>query len=460
MITDSLSKVEILNSQFKSVFTPQSGNTFPQLPGTQFPKIKHLHISENGVFMLLDRIDVSKSSGPDKLPGRLLQSLAKEITPIVHFIFTQSLCTGELPTEWTQANVAPIFKKGSKLQAVNYRPVSLTCITCKLFEHIICKHILAHLEDHKILTDLQHGFRSGRSCETQLVTTFQDLAQMHNKKGRIYNFLKDRKQSVVVDGKQSSLIDVVSGVPQGTVLGPLLFLLHINDLPSVVSSKVRLFADDCLIYRNIKNKEDQIALQKDLNLLENWGNTWGMHFNAAKCNIMRVSRTRDHKLFNYSLTGQVLEEVMDAKYLGVTLSNDLEWSKHIATMTNKASSKLSFLRHNLKGCPEKLKQTAYFSLIHSFMEYGATVWDPYQKYNSDKIERMQRQAARFVKSRYLRYYSVSDMLDVLGWTPLSQRRQEARLILFYKIINSLAQVPFEGVLVEAYKGTRRKQHEI
>ena len=148
---------------------------------------------------------------------------------------------------------------------------------------------------------------------------------------------------------------MVSGVPQGTVLGPLLFLLHINDLPSVVSSKVRLFADDCLIYRNIKNKEDQIALQKDLNLLENWGNTWGMRFNAAKCNIMRVSRTRDPKLFNYSLTGQVLEEVMDAKYLGVTLSNDLEWSKHIATMTNRANSKLSFLCRNLKGCPEKLK---------------------------------------------------------------------------------------------------------
>ena len=123
---------------------------------------------------------------------------------------------------------------------------------------------------------------------------------------------------------------MVSGVPQGTVLGPLLFLLHINDLPSVASSKVRLFADDCLIYRNIKNKEDQIALQEHLNLLENWGNTWGMRFNAAKCNIMRVSQTRDPKLFNYSLTGQVLEVVMDAKYLGVTLRNDLEWSKHIA----------------------------------------------------------------------------------------------------------------------------------
>ena len=144
---------------------------------------------------------------------------------------------------------------------------------------------------------------------------------------------------------------------------------------------------------------------------------------------------------------------MDAKYLGATLSNDLEWSKHIATMTNKANTKLWLLCRNLK---EKLKQTAYFSLIHSFMEYGATVWDPYQKYNSDKIERVQHRAARFVKSRYSRYSSVSDVLDVLGWTPLSQRRQEARLILFYKIINGLAQVPFERVLVEAYKGTKRK----
>ena len=109
VITDSLSKSEILNSQFKSVFTPQSGNIFPQLPGTKCPKINPLHIYENCVFMLLDRIDVSKSSGPDKFLRRLQQSLAKEITPVVHFIFTQSLCTGELPTEWTQANIVPIF---------------------------------------------------------------------------------------------------------------------------------------------------------------------------------------------------------------------------------------------------------------------------------------------------------------------------------------------------------------
>ena len=122
-------------------------------------------------------------------------------------------------------------------------------------------------------------------------------------------------------------------------------------------------------------------------------------------------------------------------------------AKHIATMTNKANSKLLFFCHNQKGC--------LFLFDSLLVEYRAPVWDPYQKYNSDKVERVQRQAARFIKSRYTRYYSVSDMLDELGWQPLSQRRQEAQLILFYKIINGLAQVPFEGILVEAYKGTRK-----
>ena len=166
----------------------------------------------------------------------------------------------------------------------------------------------------------------------------------------ISNFLKQR---VVVDGIQSDLVTVDSGVPQGTVLGPILFLLHINDLPSVISSKVRLFADDCLVYREIKSRQDQNDLQKDLNSLESWGSTWGMRFNTAKCNIMRVSKKQTPIPYQYELSGQVLEEVKDAKYLGVTVSDDLEWTKHIDVITSKANSKLSFLRRNLKGCPEK-----------------------------------------------------------------------------------------------------------
>ena len=141
----------------------------------------------------------------------------------------------------------------------------------------------------------------------------------------ISNFKKKRKQRVVVDGVSSGLVDVDSGVPQGTVLGPILFLLHINDLPSIVSSKVRLFADDCLIYRQIKSNNDQIKLQRNLNLLESWGVKWGMRFNAA----MRVSRIRLPFLYSYKLSGQVLDEVKDSKYLGVTISDNLDWSKHL-----------------------------------------------------------------------------------------------------------------------------------
>ena len=274
----------------------------------------------------------------------------------------------------------------------------------------------------------------------------------------ILNFLKQRKQRVVVDGIQSDLVTVDSGVPQGTVLGPILFLLHINDLPSVISSKVRLFADDCLVYREIKNRQDQIALQKDLNLLENWGSKWGMRFNAAKCNIMRMSRKQTPISTQYELSGQVLEEVKDAKYLGVTVSDDLEWTKHINAITTKANSKLSFLRRNLKGCPEKLRETAYFALVRSFLEYSATVWHPHQKYNSDKLEMVQRRAARFVKGRYGMYESVTQMLEELTWVPLSKRRENARLILFYKIINNLAMVPHS--CLEKADGRTRKNHNL
>ena len=170
MYSDSLSKSEILNKQFQSVFTKKS-TTATRFFGNKYPSIGKLSITLKGVQKLLEKINISKAAGPDLIPGRMLNMLA----PIVHAIFTQSLDTGELLRDWSLANVAPVFKKGNRGLAENYRLVSLTCITCKLFEHIVCRHILDHVEDHKILTNLQHGFRSGRSCETQLITTTHDL---------------------------------------------------------------------------------------------------------------------------------------------------------------------------------------------------------------------------------------------------------------------------------------------
>ena len=164
------------------MFTKKSTTATPRLFGNKYPSIGNLSITLKGVQKLLEKINISKAAGPDLIPGRMLNMLAPELAPIVHAIFTQSLDTGELPRDWSLANVAPIFKKGNRVLAENYRPVSLTCITCKLFEHIVCRHILDHVEDHKILTNLQHGFRSGRSCETQLITTTHDLLSSFNSK--------------------------------------------------------------------------------------------------------------------------------------------------------------------------------------------------------------------------------------------------------------------------------------
>ena len=209
-----------------------------------------------------------------------------------------------------------MFKKGDVHLAENYPPVSLTSVTCKLLEHVICKHLLTHLENNNILTNLNHGFCSGYSCETQLLVTLNDLLHFNDEgsqtdviildfskafdtvphaelltklesfgiTGSIHHwlrtFLTKRYMQVVVDGESSSKVTVDSGVPQGTVLGPLLFLCYINDLPLAVSAQVRLFADDCLLYRKIESQEDHTILQQDLIELEKWASKWGMRSNA------------------------------------------------------------------------------------------------------------------------------------------------------------------------------------
>ena len=158
----------------------------------------------------------------------------------------------------------------------------------------------------------------------------------------------------------------------------------------------------------------------------------------------------------YTLSGQVLGEVEDIKYLGVTLSDNLDWSKHITT--TKANARLSFIKRNLKDCPTTLKELAYFSLVRPFTNYCSTVWDPHQKYNHDKLEMVQRRAARFVKSKYKRTESVTAMLKELRWHSLSKRCEDTRLILFYKIINNLTKVPHEHILIKVYECTRKKNN--
>ena len=186
-------------------------------------------------------------------------------------------------------------------------------------------------------------------------------------------------------------------MPQGTVLGPLLFLCHINDLPDSVTSNVRLFADDCLLYKEIKTFTDHLELQEDLKNLETWAVTWGMRFNASKCYILSI---KPKSSFIYKLNDTILKNVKTNPYLGILFSDNLSWSDHIDKVCKKANSTLGFLRRNLRKCYTKCKKTAYLSLVRSVLEYGSIVWDPHQKKDIDALERIQRSAARFITGDY------------------------------------------------------------
>ena len=494
LYSDNSQKAKILNDQFSSVFTREDITDIPKLPGPKFPDMPDLNISREGVEKLLTGINPSKASGPDLIPCRLLKEMAKELSPIITFIFQQSIREGEIPDDWKKAFVAPVFKKGSKNLAENYRPVSLTCVCCKLLEHIISSHIRSHLDNHSILTKLQHGFRKYFSCETQLLITIHDLLASFDKNTQIdvavldfskafdtvphkrllgklehYGinglvlrwigaFLGDRTQNVVVEGKRSPAAPVMSGVPQGTVLGPLLFLIFINDLPSVVKSQVRLFADDCLMYRSIESIHDQESLQGDLRSLEQWADTWGMRFNAKKCQILTISKRKSPLSYFYTLCNHTLDNIDHAKYLGVTISHDLSWSPHVQSVYNKANSTLGFLRRTLRRCPSSLKETSYISLVRSVMEYACPIWDPHLIKDSHMLESVQRRAARFIKGDYRTTASVTAMLQDLGFKHLQERRRDLRLALLFKVVSGKVGITTEDLDLVKADGRTRANH--
>ena len=312
LISDNTQKAELLNEQFSSVFTNEDLSSLPQALPCMFPTIPDIVIVPDGIEKLLKNLQANKAPGPDGITPRILKETAAEIAPILSIIFQRSLDTSQLPSDWKLANISPIYKKGERTKPSNYRPVSLTSVCCKLLEHVVHSHMMKYFDSHHILTDQQHGFRRNHSCETQLIQTMHDLTLAHNNHTQIdaiimdfskafdvvahqrlliklsqYGiggklnqwiaaFLQNRSQRVVVGGEHSKWASVKSGVPQGTVLGPLLFLAYINDLPDGLHCKTRLFADDCVLYHPIHNNEDANLLQKDLNTLSVWQQKWQM----------------------------------------------------------------------------------------------------------------------------------------------------------------------------------------
>ena len=260
----------------------------------------------------------------------------------------------------------------------------------------------------------------------------------------------ERSQKVLLDGQSSDPVPVLSGIPQGSVLGLVLFLIFINDLPDNIRSSVRLFADDCVLYRNIKSAIDCLILQDDLNSLAQRETDWQMKFNVAKCHSMRVTRhlPDKHILFDYTLHLQKLEQVQSAKYLGITIPDNLDWGQHVSEISCKATKTMGFLQRNLALAPRHTKEVAYKTLIRPQLEYAAAIWNPYHKLQVQEVEVVQRTAARWTCRRWRNTSSVGDMLDELEWLSLD-RREQSSLTFFYKIYSGTVSLDKDKYLTPA-----------
>jgi hypothetical protein len=416
IVSGSKEKAEALNQQFCSVFTREDLSSLPDMGHSDTPSMPDITVTTAGVEKLLTNLQAHKAAGPDNVPARVLKECAPSVAPILQKIYQKSILTGTLPGDWLSANVTPIFKKGDRSLPSNYRPVSLTSIASKQLEHILHSNIMGHLDSFSLLNDKQHGFRRGLSCETQLAGLTNDLAQIldarsqvdlcimdfskafdmvpHQRllakldhlgirgstKNWIEGFLIKRHQKVLIDGQSSSGSPVVSGVPQGTVLGPLLFLTYINDLPNCVASDVRLFADDLILYRKIDSPNDCNVLQQDINSLCRWESSWQMKFNISKCYIMRMTHKQNFHHHQYNMGNDTLQEVKHHPYLGVELSNNLSWAKHINQTISSSNRVLGLLRRNFWNCTKATKDIAYKTLVRPKLEYHLLSGHPTKKF--------------------------------------------------------------------------------
>ena len=259
----------------------------------------------------------------------------------------------------------------------------------------------------------------------------------------IEDFLIGRTQKVVIEGEESFSKPVMSSVPQGTVLGPLLFLTYINDMPESLSpdSKLKLFADDSLLYRTINNIEDTKILQKDLEALSKWEVDWKMSFHPDKCQVISFGTNRNKILNNYILHNITLQKTDSASYLGVNLDNKFNWKNHISSVNKKANSTLFFLRRHLRACPPKIKEHCYFTYVRPKLEYASSIWDPHHQCDIDLLEKIQRRAARFVTNNHDRQTNCNDLLKDLGWAPLRERRAKSKVTMLFKARNNLLCIP-------------------
>ena len=425
---------ESFNNYFTSVFTREDQSRHTESTSAITSEgdavLSDLNIDIDTVIKALSKLRPDKSMGPDNLSPKLLIETQKEIAYPLLLLFRNSLQELSVPDDWKKANVSPIFKKGNRQSLENYRPVSLTSQICKLFETVIRDAMVSHLESKHLISDSQHGFRKGRSCLTNLLefldkvtgcvdsgdcvdVIFLDFAKAFDKVphgllirklkahgidgkllGWITEWLKNRRQRVCVRGITSSWAEVLSGVPQGSVLGPILFLIYINDLEFGIRNWILKFADDTKIFSRVNSIADRERLQNDLDKLISWSEEWQMLFNISKCKVMHIGKSKLES--HYFMKNQQLETVCQEKDLGVMITNDLKVSQQCQQAYNKASRILGLINRTIEYRHKNILLRLYKSLVRPHLEYCVPAWSPH--YNKDKIllERIQHRFTRMI----------------------------------------------------------------
>lgn len=435
--------------------------------------IPDLNISPTDVKKLLEKVNTSKSPGTDKINPKLLCSLADndQFVNSVTTLFKKCFETGSIPLQWKTANVIALHKKGSKSLASNYRPISLTSIVCKLYEQLIRKHIMNHVRTS--ISKKQHGFLPGRSCLSNLLealdTIFDMIADVesvdifyldfqkafdtvphfrllvklstfgiHGKTlNAVQDFLSDRTFSVFVGDSTSKQYNVTSGVPQGSVLGPLLFLLYINDLPENVKNAVLLFADDLKMIAKSSTKEIN---QQDIDNLVLWQNKWLIKFNTKdnKCKVLHAGK--NNPCNSYYMGDVLLPDVESEKDLGVTISKNLDFAEYVYSCINKANAMIAWVTRTFVSREKYLMLQIYKSMIRPHLEYCVQLWSPLPAHGNWKlilaIEAVQRKFTRLIDNIGLLPYKTR--LNELGLTTLIERRARGDLIETFKIVNGIS----------------------